>query len=299
MFSFKAGLRAGAAGRRGKRYFNKTRALAALRPAYTLPHEYSPLSTVRPVFYVSDGTGITAETIGHSLLTQFTGTQFRTDRLPFVDSEDKAIEAAGRIRAAGEALGSRPIVVNSCVDARLTARLAESGALMLDVFAPFIEPLERELGVQRLSRVGQAHGMVDFETYHRRINAMNFALTHDDSRAGKTPTCIYLAMHHGVKAANYPLTDEDLEHDRLPPRLRPHRAKLFGLTIDPIRLQQIRQERRANSRYAQLETCRREVAAAEAMLRAERIPTLSTTHTSIEEIASKVMTTLGIHREMF
>ncbi len=257
------------------------------------------MSTVRPVFYVSDGTGITAETIGHSLLTQFTGTQFRTDRLPFVDSEDKAIEAAGRIRAAGEALGSRPIVVNSCVDARLTARLAESGALMLDVFAPFIEPLERELGVQRLSRVGQAHGMVDFETYHRRINAMNFALTHDDSRAGKTPTCIYLAMHHGVKAANYPLTDEDLEHDRLPPRLRPHRAKLFGLTIDPIRLQQIRQERRANSRYAQLETCRREVAAAEAMLRAERIPTLSTTHTSIEEIASKVMTTLGIHREMF
>lgn len=273
------------------------------------------MSTVRPVFYVSDGTGITAETIGHSLLTQFAGTDFRTDRIPFVDTVEKAGEAAARIRAAGEVTGSRPIVVNSCVDAALTARLAESGALMLDVFAPFIEPLERELGEQRQSRVGHAHGMVDFETYHRRINAMNFALTHDDgiatnydeadvilvavSRAGKTPTCIYLALHHGVKAANYPLTDEDLEHDRLPPRLRPHRAKLFGLTIDPIRLQQIRQERRANSRYAQFETCKREVAAAEAMLRAERIPTLSTTHTSIEEIAGKVMTTLGIQREMF
>ncbi len=273
------------------------------------------MSTVRPVFYVSDGTGITAETIGHSLLTQFAGVNFRTDRISFVDTVEKAGEAAARIRAAGEAVGSRPIVVNSCVDAALTARLAESGALMLDVFAPFIDPLERELGEQRQSRVGQAHGMVDFETYHRRINAMNFALTHDDgiatnydeadvilvavSRAGKTPTCIYLAMHHGVKAANYPLTDEDLEHDRLPPRLRPHRAKLFGLTIDPMRLQQIRQERRANSRYAQFETCKREVAAAEAMLRAERIPILSTTHTSIEEIASKVMTTLGIHREMF
>ena len=273
------------------------------------------MSSIRPVFYVSDGTGITAETIGHSLLTQFSGTNFRTDRISFVDTAEKAMEAAVRIRAAGEACGTRPIVVNSCVDANLNALLTESGALMLDVFAPFIEPLERELGQQRQSRVGQAHGMVDFETYHRRINAMNFALTHDDgiatnydeaevilvavSRAGKTPTCIYLAMHHGVKAANYPLTDEDLEHDRLPPRLRRHRAKLFGLTIDPVRLQQIRQERRANSRYAQLDTCKREVAAAEAMLRAERIAPLSTTHTSIEEIASKVMSTLGIQREMY
>ncbi len=246
------------------------------------------MSSIRPIFYVSDGTGITAETIGHSLLTQFKGTEFKTDRIPFVDNLEKAAEAAIRIRSAGETNGCRPIVINSCVDANLTARVAESGALMLDVFAPFIEPLERELGRQRQSRVGQAHGMVDFETYHRRINAMNFALTHDDgiatnydeadvilvavSRAGKTPTCIYLALHHGIKAANYPLTDEDLEHDRLPPRLRTHRAKLFGLTIDPVRLQQIRQERRANSRYSQMETCKREVAAAEAMLRAERIP---------------------------
>ena len=273
------------------------------------------MTTIRPVFYISDGTGITAETIGHSLLTQFAGTQFKTDRIAFVDSPEKAEEVAARIRSAGESYGVRPIVVNSCVDASLTARLAESGALMLDVFAPFIEPLERELGEQRQSRVGQAHGMVDFETYHRRINAMNFALTHDDgiatnydeadvilvavSRAGKTPTCIYLALHHGVKAANYPLTDEDLEHDRLPPRLRTHRAKLFGLTIDPVRLAQIREERRANSRYAKLDTCKREVAAAEAMLRAERIPMLSTTHTSIEEISSKVLTTLGLHREMY
>ena len=269
----------------------------------------------RPVFYVSDGTGITAETIGHSLLTQFSDTDFQTDRISFVDTADKAAEAAGRIRTAAEVTGQRPIVVSSCVDGALTDILAASGALILDVFAPFIEPLERELGEQRQSRVGQAHGMVDFETYHRRINAMNYALTHDDgvattydeadvilvgvSRAGKTPTCIYLALHHGVKAANYPLTEEDLEHDLLPPRLRPHRAKLFGLTIDPERLQQIRQERRANSRYAQMETCRREVAAAEAMLRAERIPTLSTTYTSIEEIASKVLTTLGLHRVMF
>jgi [pyruvate, water dikinase]-phosphate phosphotransferase / [pyruvate, water dikinase] kinase len=273
------------------------------------------MSIIRPVFYISDGTGITAETIGHSLLTQFAGTQFKTDRIAFVDTAEKAAEVVERIRKASETYGCRPIVVSSCVDASLTAALTESGALMLDVFEPFIDPLERELGAQRQSRVGQAHGMVDFETYHRRINAMNFALSHDDgiatnydeadvilvavSRAGKTPTCIYLAMHHGVKAANYPLTDEDLEHDRLPPRLRSHRGKLFGLTIDPVRLAQIREERKANSRYAKLETCKREVTAAEAMLRAERIPMLSTTHTSIEEIAGKVMSTLGIQREMY
>jgi regulator of PEP synthase PpsR (kinase-PPPase family) len=167
----------------------------------------------------------------------------------------------------------------------------------------------------RQSRVGQAHGLVNFEAYHRRINAMNYALTHDDgiainydeadlilvavSRAGKTPTCVYLALHYGIRAANYPLTDQDLESDRLPARLRAYRRKLFGLTIDPERLQQIRQERRPNSTYAKLETCISEVAAAERMFQAERIPTLSTTHTSIEEISSKVMSTLGLQREMF
>jgi regulator of PEP synthase PpsR (kinase-PPPase family) len=273
------------------------------------------MANPRPIFYVSDGTGITAETIGHSLLTQFTGTRFATDRLPFVDSPARAREAADKIRATGAAQGVRPIVINTCVDPELKHVLEESGALVLDVFEPFIAPLEAELGQQREPRVGQAHGMADFDTYHRRINAMNYALTHDDgiainydeadvilvavSRAGKTPTCVYLALHYGVSAANYPLTEQDLEHDRLPERLRAHRAKLFALTIDPIRLQQIRQERRPDSNYAKLETCRREVSAAEALFRAERIPVLSTTHTSIEEIASKVMTTLDIHRDMF
>ena len=273
------------------------------------------MTQIRPVFYVSDGTGITAETIGHSLLTQFADTRFTTDRISFVDTAEKAREAANRIREAGEAVGARPIVVNSCVDNELYRILAESGGLMLDIFAPFIEPLERELGEQRSMRVGQAHGMVNFEAYHRRINAMNYALTHDDgmimdfedaeiilvgvSRAGKTPTCVYLALHYGIRAANYPLTEEDLEADRLPAKLRAHRHKLFGLTIDPIRLHQIRQERRPNSRYSQLETCRREVAQAEHIFLNERLTTLSTTHTSIEEISSKVLTTLGIHREMF
>jgi regulator of PEP synthase PpsR (kinase-PPPase family) len=273
------------------------------------------MTAARPVFYVSDGTGITAETIGHSILTQFSGTRFATDRIPFVDTVDKARHVAGRIREAGLATGLRPVIVSSCVDADLTQALAESGALVLDVFAPFIAPMEQELGQQRMPQVGQAHGIVDFDAYHRRINAMNYALTHDDgmnvdyaeadlilvgvSRAGKTPTCVYLALHYGIRAANYPLTDDDLDSERLPPRLQPYRRKLFGLTIDPERLQQIRQERRPNSRYSQLDTCRREVAQAEAMFRMERIPALSTTHASIEEIASRVLESLGINREMF
>ena len=157
--------------------------------------------------------------------------------------------------------------------------------------------------------------MVDFDRYHQRINAMNYALTYDDgqrmdfddadlvlvgvSRAGKTPTCIYLALHHGVRAANYPLTPDDLGAERLPQKLRAVRHKLFGLTIDPVRLSQIRQERKPNSRYAQLDTCRREVAQAEAMLRREGIEMLSTTHASIEEIASRVLEHLDLNREMF
>ncbi len=277
--------------------------------------EGTPMDAVRPVFYVSDGTGITAETIGHSLLTQFEGLRFSTDRLPFVDTLEKAREASARIQAAGKASGLRPIVVNSCVDPVLNQTLADSGALMLDVFAPFIAPLEAELGKTRTAYIGRAHGMVDFDTYHRRINAMNYALTHDDgvkpdyaeadlilvavSRAGKTPTCVYLALQHGVKAANYPLTPEDLDAERLPDKLRRYRKKLFGLTIDPVRLHQIRQERRPDSRYAQLDTCKREVAQAEALMRREGVELLSTTHASIEEIASRVMEHLGINREMF
>lgn len=269
----------------------------------------------RPVFFISDGTGITAETIGHSLLTQFNGVAFKTARISFVDTTAKALAAADEIRAAGQGSGVRPIVINSAVDPNLSAILADSGALMLDVFAPFIQPLEQELGTKRQHRMGQAHSMVDFAAYEQRINATNYALTHDDgidldyneadlilvgvSRSGKTPTCLYLALHYGVKAANYPLTEDDLDGEGLPRRLKPHRRKLFGLTIDPIRLQSIRTERKPDSRYATLEQCRKEVVQAEMLFRAENLPSLSTTHTSIEEIASKVLAQFGIQRHMF
>lgn len=269
----------------------------------------------RPIFFVSDGTGITAETIGLSVLTQFDGIQFDTRRLPFVDDEDKVRAVVTQIRTAQARSGTRPIVINTVVDPELSELLATSGALMLDVFAPFIGPLEAELGCKRAPKVGKAHGMKDYGEYESRMHATNYALTHDDgtdvnfsdaeviligvSRSGKTPTCLYMALHYGVRAANYPLTPDDLEHPELPEKLKPFRQRIFGLTIDPNRLRQIRSERRPNSRYASIEQCRHEIDIAERLFRREQIPSLSTTHTSIEEIASKVLQALGMNRPMY
>lgn len=269
----------------------------------------------RTIFYVSDGTGITAETIGHSVLTQFDGIEFDTFRIPFVDDEAKAHHACLRIKTSFAQTGMRPIVINTVVDPALTEVLAGSGALMVDVFAPFIGPLEAELGTPRSRHVNKAHGLVNFAEYEARINATNYALSHDDgvstnyadadvilvgvSRSGKTPTCLYMALHYGVKAANYPLTDDDLDKIELPTRLRPYRSRLFGLTIDAQRLAQVRENRRPNSKYATMEQCRWELAQADKLFRRENLPLQNTTHTSIEEIASKILSTLGIEKHMF
>jgi regulator of PEP synthase PpsR (kinase-PPPase family) len=269
----------------------------------------------RTVFFISDSTGITAETIGNSMLAQFEGVQFDTHRLPFIDNPQKAEAAALRIKTKYAQDGQRPIVVNTMTSRALCDIVAGSGALMLDVFAPFIDPLEAELGTKQSGAVNRSHGLVDFERYEARINATNYALAHDDgldvdynesdlvlvgvSRSGKTPTCLYMALHYGVCAANYPLTDDDLDKLELPTRLRPYRSRLFGLTIDPIRLAQIREQRRPGSRYATLKQCRWELEQADRLMRRENIPVLNTTHTSIEEISSKIFEYLGIERHMY
>lgn len=267
------------------------------------------------VFFISDGTAITAETFGHSLMTQFSNVEFRQVRLPFVDTPSKARDAVSLIDRAREFDdGEKPIVFSTIVDAAVSEILAEANAHVFDMFATFMEPMERALGISRSPRVGQAHGMGDSQGYEDRMEATNYALTHDDgiskrldaaevilvgvSRSGKTPTCLYMALHFGVKAANYPLTEEDLEQPRLPGFLREHKQKLFGLSIDPERLSQIRETRRPGSRYASIRQCRYEVEAAEAMLRAEGVPMLSSTDSSIEELASRILLELGLQREM-
>mgnify|MGYP001212086640 CR=1 FL=1 len=262
--------------------------------------------TDRTVFLVSDGTGITAEAFGKAILAQF-DIKPRFARMPFVDTVDKAHQALRQINHAAQAEGKKPIVFTTLVDPDITAAL-ENGCqgLVLDMLAAYVTPLEEELGIKSHHRVGRFSDVAKSQAYHDRMEAINFTLQHDDgqsnrdlesadvilvgvSRSGKTPTSLYLAMQHGLKAANYPLIPEDFERRQLPPALAPYRAKLFGLTIQPERLAEIRHERRPSSRYASLENCRAEVSEAEAMMRRAGIRWLSTTTKSIEEIATTIL----------
>ena len=257
------------------------------------------------VFFVSDGTGITAETFGHSVLTQF-NLRFKQVRLPFVDTIDKAHDACKKINEAYAEKGLRPIVFSTLVQADLAAILHRANAMQMDLIQTFVEPLEQELGVKSTHTVGQSHNIADSEQYRKRIEAINFSLAHDDgqshknlstadvilvgvSRSGKTPTSLYLAMQFGIKAANYPLIPEDFERGRLPSALPAFKGKIFGLSIAAERLSEIRNERRPGSKYAALENCRYEVNEAEAMMKKEGIRWLSSTAKSIEEISTTIL----------
>jgi regulator of PEP synthase PpsR (kinase-PPPase family) len=269
----------------------------------------------RTVFFISDGTGITTETLGHSLLTQFPDVDFKQVRIPFTVDEDVIRSAVQQINQASRDDGGSAIVFSSIMDETLNGMLHQSDGVVLELFKPFIGVLEEGLGVRHEPLVGKAHALDNPERYEDRMEATNYALNHDDgvsltyknadlilvgvSRSGKTPTCLYMALHFGVKSANYPLTEEDLDRQRLPPYLRRYKDKIVGLMIDADRLAQIRETRRPNSRYASMRQCHREIDAAEAMLRAEGIPIFNTTHSSIEEIASRVLLQLGLQREMF
>jgi regulator of PEP synthase PpsR (kinase-PPPase family) len=269
----------------------------------------------RVVFYLSDQTGVTAETLGRSLLTQFGGHEFDQVTLPFVETVDKADEAVRRINAVAAETGVRPIVFSTLVRDEIRDRFLGVRALVLDFFETFLIPLERELATKSSHTVGRAHGQREQAAYTRRIEAMHFAIDNDDgtrlteyeradvillgvSRSGKTPTCLYLALTYGVFAANYPLAEDDFETGRLPPILEAYRRKLFGLTISPDRLQQIRRERRPDGRYASAEQVRFELRGAEALFQRYQVPYIDTTEFSIEEIASRILSTTGIERRV-
>lgn len=271
---------------------------------------------MRTVFFISDGTGITAETLGHSLLARFEGLIYRQVRIPFVDSADTLEDCVQRIREAHREDGQRPIVISSLVAPGAATTLATADALILNLFDVFIAPLEKELGQPASQAVGQSHGRVNSEDYARRIDAINFTLAHDDgvsdtdldqadvilvgvSRSGKTPTSLYLALQFGIKAANYPLIPEDFERGRLPGALAQYRHKLFGLTIAAERLAQIRQERRPDSHYAALDNCRWEIEQAQKLMRREGIRWLDSTTKSIEEISATLMQTVRLDRHTF
>ena len=259
------------------------------------------------MFFISDRTGITAEMLGNSLLTQFDEFAFHRITIPFVDSSEKVTEALRQVNATAAAEGQRPIVVSSVVDEVMSEQIRrDANALTLDLFQVFIAPLEAELGRKSSHTAGRSHGIANSHEYFARMEAINYTQAHDDgattrdldkaqvilvgvSRCGKTPTSLYLALQFGIRAANFPLTPDDFSERRLPASIVPFRDKFFGLTIHPERLREIREERRPGSKYATLESCRYEVREAEHLMQQHGIPMLDTTTKSIEEIATTVL----------
>jgi len=268
-------------------------------------------------FFISDRTGITAEMLGHSLLTQFDDVKFTEVTVPYVDTEDKAWETVARINRTELEDGTRPLIFSTLVNTELSAIVQQANSLYLDCFQVFIAPIEAELGVKSSHTVGRSHSVNNNNNkYYNRMDAVNYALASDDgqstkdleaadiilvgvSRSGKTPTCLYLGLQYGIRAANYPLIPEDFEVMKLPGSLESHRGKLFGLTIRPERLQRIRNERRPGSRYASLDNCEHEVRAADTLMRQENIPVLDTTTRSIEELATVILHQANLQRNIY
>jgi regulator of PEP synthase PpsR (kinase-PPPase family) len=254
--------------------------------------------------------------LGHSLLTQFEGIEFQHVTVPFIDGITKAETCVSRINAAGKTDSGRPVVFTTLVNSEVREVIRRADAFVLDFFEMFLDPLEAELGAKSSHTIGRSHSALDTKQYTHRIEAINFALAHDDgvssrdlekadvilvgvSRSGKTPTSLYLALKFGIRAANYPLIPEDFDRLKLPTVLDSYRQKLFGLSIAPERLCEIRNERRPNSRYAQLDNCRFEVRQAEQLMTREGIRWADSTTKSIEEIATNIMQDFKLERRVY
>lgn len=267
----------------------------------------------RTAFFISDGTGLTAEALGHALLAQFEKIDFERITVPYIDDEEKAHALVERINKSIEIDGTQPLIFDTIVNSSIRDIISTADGFMIDIFGTFLSPLEQELNSSSSYTVGKSHAINNAGSYERRIHAVNFALDNDDgartrhyseadlilvgaSRSGKTPTCLYLALQYGIKAANYPITEEDLDDQKLPAALRPHKEKIFGLTIEPERLATIRNERRPNSRYSSIQQCMHEVEEIELMYKRERIPYLNTTAYSVEEISTRIIVSTGLKR---
>lgn len=268
----------------------------------------------RVVFFVSDRTGLTAETYGRNLLAQFPQLEFETFTLAFVSNEEKAQRAVELIDSVAERSGVQPIVFSSLVSRSEQEVLNNCQGLVVDLFHTFLGPLEDCLGMESAHTQGTSKNVLGKHAYLHRLDAIEYSLAHDDgvrpdqydeaevilvgvSRCGKTPTSLYLAMNFSLKVSNYPLTEEDLQSEFLPEILKPHRHKIVALTIRPEVLSNIREKRRPGGKYASLSNCRLEVSSAEMMFQRARLPVYETTETSIEEVAGFVVKTLGISRE--
>jgi len=269
-------------------------------------------SATRQVFFVSNGTAITAETLGTSLLAQFPDHQFQTRTVPFVDTLEKAHAVSDEINQSINEANQLPIVICTMGDADLIKIITQSKALIIDPFGDILPRLEKVLAAEH-HQPGESHRTVNQSIYESRIDAIDYAMQHDDggksrnygeadiilvgvSRSGKTPSCLYLALQFGIKAANYPITEEDMEFEQLPEPLRQFKQRLYGLTTDLNRLVSIRQERRPNSRYSSQEQCRYELRAVEQMYQRHNIKYINTSKMSVEEISARIIRDNGLHR---
>lgn len=269
----------------------------------------------RMVLMISDGTGITVESLGNSLLTQFEDIEFEKEILPYVNSIEQAEEIIIKINDAYQLTKIKPLVFYTLINPEIRLHLKTAQACFFDLFGSFLDPLEKELEIKSSYTVGRAHSLSNTQSYEHRIKAINFALAHDDgikpheynkaeiiligvSRAGKTPSCLYMALQFGILAANYPFTIEDIDKFELPNTLKAHKKKLFGLTINPNRLSQIRSERQPQSQYASIHQCRLEISEIERLYLREQIPFINSTSFSIEEITTKIISAAGIKRRI-
>lgn len=270
----------------------------------------------RSVFFVSDGTGITAETLGNTLLTQFDGLEVEKTTLPFINSAERARSIVDYINFVAAESVVRPLVFSTTVNDEVREILRGVNGLFLDLFDHFIHLLEAEVGQDSSHATGRAHGGANTARYNARIAAMNYAMEHDDgasvrdlgradviliapSRCGKTPTSLYLALQHGVFAANFPLTEDDLDQLRLPKPLQGYEPLCFGLLADAERLVQVRTERRPGSRYASLAQCSYELRQAQQLYERSGIPFVDSSNMSVEEIAATVMQEKKLRRQSF
>jgi regulator of PEP synthase PpsR (kinase-PPPase family) len=270
-------------------------------------------SASRPVFFVSDRTGITAENLGHALLTQFSSMNFEHHSVPFINSEEKARLAAEKINQIAQTSQQQPLVFSTIIDDSYRNIIAATQSHLIDFFDAFIKPLEVELCTPSSHAEGLSHGISNERVYMSRMDAVNYALKNDDgistkeykdadvilvgvSRSGKTPTCLYLAMQFGLRAANYPLTEADMMHGNLPETLKPYRDKLFGLMINAERLRAIREIRKPNSNYSSLVQCQKETRLINSLFDVENIRRIDSSHISVEEIATSIIQMMGISR---
>ncbi len=272
-------------------------------------------ATLRSVFFISDGTAITSETLGRSILSQFPSVAFETRVIPYVDTLERADDAVMQINLAFARDGVLPLVFDTIVDAKIRERINSAQAYNLDIYEGLVARISEEIGVDPAPEGGHSHSNIDSDSYKARIDAVDFALDNDDgartrhysaadiiligvSRSGKTPTSLYLALQFGIRAANYPLTEDDLYENKLPQALVPYRDKLFGLVIDTDRLVKIRQERRAGSRYASYQQCQLEQRAIQGIYISQGIPNIDVSEMSIEEIATRILQITGLKRRI-